>query len=51
MQVEAATWVSARDSVGGRACWEVYFDDGEAREFDFIWLATGARCGVGWGGW
>ena len=39
-------WIGAEDSSGGKPCWEVYFDDGERREFDQIWLATGKLCRV-----
>eukprot|EP00750_Incisomonas_marina_P012802 INCI17161.6.p1 GENE.INCI17161.6~~INCI17161.6.p1 ORF type:complete len:587 (-),score=98.54 INCI17161.6:960-2720(-) len=42
VEVEGAMWIGAEDSSGGKPCWEVYFDDGERREFDQIWLATGA---------
>ena len=42
MEVEAAMWIDAPDSSTGKACWEVYFQDGSQREYDWIWLATGA---------
>ena len=35
-------WIDANDSPNNKACCEVYFTDGEQREFDEIWLATGA---------
>jgi len=40
-QVEAAMWIEAGDSESGKACWEVYYNNGETAEFDQIWLATG----------